>query len=307
MFSLPDLVALLAVEETKSVRLAAARVHKTQSAVSQAIQRIEASAGFAILDRTAYRATLTEQGRQFVKRARPLLRHSEELATFAKVIAQGVEERVGLAVHGAIPCSVWSGLLTNVARNYPDTVIEVRSGEGDRPFRALMEGEVDLALLLSPPSDRLALPLEARKYGSMAFVQVVRDDAVCDGDEEAALCRLPQILAADFEDKADPSFGVAEGHRYWRVSNHIAKAELILQGLGWGGVPEALVEGALAAGMLRHIARACTSRKSVRSSYLYIRPDRPLGPVATAIWQAAAVQVRKSKRRRHDQYDDASP
>jgi DNA-binding transcriptional LysR family regulator len=285
MFSLPDLVALLAVEETQSVRLAAVRVHKTQSAVSQAIHRIEASAGFAILDRTAYRATLTEQGRQFVKRTRPLLRHSEELATFARVIAQGVEERVGLAVHGAVPCSVWSGLLTNVARNYPDTVIEVRSGEGDRPFRALMEGEVDLAL-----------PLQARKYGSTAFVQVMRDDEVCDGDEEAALRRLPQILAADFEDKADPSFGVAEGHRYWRVSNHIAKAELILQGLGWGGVPEALVEGALAAGVLRRIARAGAARKSVRSSYLYIMPDRPLGPVATAIWQAAAVQVLESRR-----------
>lgn len=287
MFSLPDLSALLAVEETGSIREAAARVHKTQSAISQALQRIEVEAGFALLDRTSYRATLTAQGKLFAKRARPLIRQSDELGSYARVIAQGVEDRVPIAVHGAIPAERWSSLLTTVTRDYPDTVIEIRSGEGDQPFRAMEDRGVDLALLLSPPSDRFGRAFEYCEIGAMTFVHVVRDDALRDGNEQEDLQRLPQILVADFEDDSDPSFGVAEGHRYWRVSNHVTKAALILQGFGWGAVPEDLVQEALVAGTLRHIGPAGTPHQTRRPIYLYRHRDRPSGPVASAIWKQA--------------------
>lgn len=285
MFSLPDLTAFLAVAETGSVRKAAQRVHKTQSAVSQAIQRIETAAGFALLDRSTYRATLTPQGEVFAKRARPLLRQSESLQAFAALLAKGVEDRIAMAVHGAIAPRLWSSFLAAAACSFPDTVIEVRSGEGDQPLRTLVEGEAQLALLLSPPSDRLARLLDYKQVGRMRFVNVVRSDAIGDASVDEALKPMPQILVSDFGDTSDLSFGVVEGHRHWRVSSHVAKAAVILEGLGWGAVPEPLAKDGIDAGILRPITFAGVGRSTERPIYLYRQADHPMGPVASALWE----------------------
>lgn len=284
MFSTQDLAVLLAVADTGSLRQAAERVHKTQSAVSQAIQRMEAAVGFALLDRSAYRATLTSQGELFARRARPLLHQSERLRAFARLVAQGVEDRVSIAVHGAIAPEFWSRLFGDVGRAYPDTVFEVRSGEGDHPLRALAEGRVDLALLLSAPPDRLALGFDHKEVGAMDFATCVRSDLLQGAGVDEVLQALPQVVVSDFEDPADPSFGVVEGHRHWRVSHHAAKAAVILQGLGWGSVPRELVAGALESGVLTTVAFGAITRGSRRPISLYRQRDRTMGPVVSAIW-----------------------
>jgi DNA-binding transcriptional LysR family regulator len=287
MFSHPDLAVLLAVADTGSLRKAAERVHKTQSAVSQAIQRMETAVGFALLDRSAYRATLTSKGELFAKRARPMLHQSERLRAFARLVAQGVEDRVCIAVHGAIAPAFWSGLFGNIARVYADTVFEVRAGEGDHPLRALAEGRTDLALLLSAPPDRLALGLDHVQVGAMDFATCVRSDLVHGANAEEVLQSLPQVLVSDFEDASGTGFGVVEGHRHWRVSHHAAKAAVILQGLGWGSVPRDLVAAALDSGLLTTVAFGAISRGSRRPISLYRQRDRTMGPVVSAIWAAA--------------------
>lgn len=284
VFSTPDLAVLLAVADAGSLRKAAERVHKTQSAVSQAIQRMETAVGFVLLDRSAYRATLTSKGELFAKRARPLLHESERLRAFARLVAQGVEDRVCITVHGAIAPEFWSRLFGEVARAYPDTVFEVRAGEGDQPLRALADGQADLALLLSMPVDRLALGLEHVEVGAMDFATCVRSDLLRGNSVEAVLESLPQVLVSDFEEASAQNFGVVEGHRHWRVSHHVAKVAVIQQGLGWGAVPRDLVADALKSGELTTVSFGAISRGSRRPISLYRQRDRTMGPVVSAIW-----------------------
>src|SRR5262245_32235039 len=77
MFVVHDLAALVAVAESGSVRRGASALGRTQPAVSQAIQRLEEAAGFALLDRSGYRVRLTERGETFVKRGLSLPNSSE--------------------------------------------------------------------------------------------------------------------------------------------------------------------------------------------------------------------------------------
>jgi DNA-binding transcriptional LysR family regulator len=70
---LSQLEMLVAVAQEKSFSRAAERVHRTQSAVSQAIQRLEAEIGSSLFDRSSRSGTLTEAGRVLYDYAQQML------------------------------------------------------------------------------------------------------------------------------------------------------------------------------------------------------------------------------------------
>lgn len=80
----PELLAtFLAVAETGGFTEAAARVHRTQSAVSMQIKRLEERLGRQLFERSARGAALTAAGELLLPHARAILRaHREALALF---------------------------------------------------------------------------------------------------------------------------------------------------------------------------------------------------------------------------------
>jgi DNA-binding transcriptional LysR family regulator len=280
MFAAHDLAALVAIADHGSVRRAAATLGRTQPAVSQAIQRLEEAVGFPLLDRSGYRVQLTERGETFVKRARVTVKQARDLRTFAGVLSSGVEARLRIGIHGAIPLASWMHLISDVAERFPDTALEIQLGEGNAPLRWLTTNEADLAILLSAGPTHAGV--HSQLLGELDFVNVVRTDRLGANLQES-LGSLPQILVADFEDPAT-GFGVAEGHRYWRVSDHRIKVAAIIAGSGWGSVPEVMVEAALREGRLSAIAHRGMGPRSRRPFYIYRQRDKPFGPVAGFIW-----------------------
>src|SRR5689334_25413025 len=76
-----DLSALkvfLAVAHERSFSRAAAKVHRTQPAVSQAVRRLELQLGEQLFDRSSKTGTLTEAGRTLENYGQPLVRLAEE-------------------------------------------------------------------------------------------------------------------------------------------------------------------------------------------------------------------------------------
>jgi len=70
---LSQLEMLVAVAQEQSFSRAAGRVHRTQSAVSQAIQRLEGEIGSSLFDRSSRSGTLTEAGRVLYEYAQQML------------------------------------------------------------------------------------------------------------------------------------------------------------------------------------------------------------------------------------------
>jgi DNA-binding transcriptional LysR family regulator len=281
MFAVQDLAAFVAIADQGSVRKAATALGRTQPAVSQAIQRLEQAVGFPLLNRSGYRARLTERGETFVKRARVAVKQARDLRTFAGVLSRGVEARLRIVIHGAIPLESWMHLISELAQRFPDTAVELQFGEGDAPVRRLMSEEADLAVVLSAGPVTTA-GVHSQSLGELDFATVVRSDCLRSSVEES-LASLPQILVADFDDPAT-GFGVAEGHRYWRVSDHRLKAAAIVAGCGWGGVPRAMVDAALRDGQLTAVAYRGMGPTSRRPFYICRKRERPSGPVADFIW-----------------------
>lgn len=230
MFTPQDLAALIAVADAGSIHRAAEVLGRTQPAVTQAIQRLEEAVGFQLLDRSGYRVSLTERGAIFAKRARATVKQARDLRVFASVLERGIEAQLRISIHGAIPPNAWMHLIADIPMRFPDTVLELHVGEGDSPIRRLQNDESDLAIVLSLAADHRNTNLERLMLGEVEFVTVVQAARIDIGEEDN-LAALPQILVADFDDPTT-SYGVVEGHRYWRLSDHRLKAAAIVAGTG---------------------------------------------------------------------------
>src|SRR5256886_8843608 len=123
-----DLGALrifLAVAQERSFSRAAAKVHRTQPAVSQAVRRLEVELGEQLFDRSSKSGTLTEAGRMLQNYGQRLVRLAEETETAVRELRDLRRGRVLLranetAVHNLPP------LVARFPQGYPDIAIDVR-------------------------------------------------------------------------------------------------------------------------------------------------------------------------------------
>jgi DNA-binding transcriptional LysR family regulator len=91
---------------------------------------------------------------------------------------------------------------------------------------------------------------------------------------------------------------VVEGARSWTVSDQLMKKEVILQGMGWGHLPDFLIADELSSGELlsikgQHLAGGSVELVTAR------RRNVAHGPVAERLWRFVAGQspLRRSKGR----------
>lgn len=132
MIDLRILNVFLVVSECGSFTLAAKRLEKTQSAVSQTVRQLEDDLGVVLIDRAARPMALTRPGSILREHAYELIQNAESLA--GKVRGYGdakvPEIRIGLVdsfaaavgpalmkilLDHAVNLTVWSGLTSNLA------------------------------------------------------------------------------------------------------------------------------------------------------------------------------------------------
>ena len=96
-FDLKDIEVLGAIIEQGSFTQAANILHRTPSAITQTIKKLESIIGFAIFDRENYRPSLTSQGRLFWERSRTILKQMQRLKHDVRFIEQGFGTEIAIA------------------------------------------------------------------------------------------------------------------------------------------------------------------------------------------------------------------
>src|SRR6476619_4270678 len=123
-----DLAALrifLAVAEERSFSRAAAKVHRTQPAVSQAVRRLEDDLGEQLFDRSSKTGTLTDAGKALQSYGERLVRLAEEAESAIRELRDLRRGRVLIganeaAVHTLLP------LISRFRQRHPEITIDVR-------------------------------------------------------------------------------------------------------------------------------------------------------------------------------------
>src|SRR5512145_18307 len=106
------------VAESGSFSAAARAMHRAQSAVTYAVQKLEDQVGTPLFDRSGYRPVLSDAGRALLPRAARIL---EELAAFssqARAISGGLEPEVSLVVDPTFPTPVLVKVLARFQREF---------------------------------------------------------------------------------------------------------------------------------------------------------------------------------------------
>ena len=135
----------IAIAETGSFTAAARRVHRTQSAVSMQIKRLEDLLGRQLLDRQSRASPLTTHGELLLDHARRIIRaHQEALAAFEAMQLQG---NVTVGSPDDYASTFLPRILARFAETHPAVHVNVVCEPSMTLLERLQDGSVDLALV----------------------------------------------------------------------------------------------------------------------------------------------------------------
>src|SRR5436190_19505309 len=150
-----DLMSLrifLAVAEERSFSRAAAKVHRTQPAVSQAVKRLEGELGEQLFDRSSKSGALTDAGRVLQNYGQRLIRLAEEAESAMRELRDLRRGRVLIganeaAIHTLLP------LMAKFHQMVPDIAIDVRRVPARQIAVEVQQGSLDFGALTFRPAE----------------------------------------------------------------------------------------------------------------------------------------------------------
>src|ERR1700723_2523579 len=111
--------SLLAVVDAGGYAQAAAALHKSQSAVTYSVQRMETLLGVKVFEVVGRKARLTPTGEVLYRRAKALLEEAGSLESAAGVLAAGWEPQLRLAIEIIFPTWLLLRCLGRFADEHP--------------------------------------------------------------------------------------------------------------------------------------------------------------------------------------------
>ena len=143
-----------AIAEAGTMTRAADRLCLTQSALSHQLRDIEARVGTPFFVRLGRRMVLTAAGRRVLDTARRVLGELQRTEDDLRRLAGHDEGSIRVCTE----CNTgyhWLGtLLTSFRRRHPRVAVHVAADATADPVPALLDGRVDLAILIDPAEDR---------------------------------------------------------------------------------------------------------------------------------------------------------
>lgn len=155
-----DIHALVEFVEAGSIARAANRLHRTPSAITRQLQRLEADLGGQLLDRTVKPPRLTPLGTRIVEHSRDVLRRVDDL----KALAAKDAEPTGLFRIGVSHALADGSLVEPVqalARRFPKLRLRLLSDLTSALIAKIRAGELDMAAVLVPEAYTAPPPLLA--------------------------------------------------------------------------------------------------------------------------------------------------
>ena len=278
---------LQAIVECGGFAQAAAALHRSQSAISYAVARLQAQLGVDLLVPDGRRMVLTPAGESLLRDARPLLDTAFRLERRARALLQGWEPEVRLAVDGLCPTAPLLAALAAFAAQCPATRLQLHEEMLSGAEDALLRGEVDLALVTRVPPGFLG-----DAVAEAEFVAVAAPDHPLhqrgEGLSAADLESVTQVVVRDSGARQPRDAGWLGSARRWTVSHPDTALALVSAGLAFSWLPHHSIREQLDAGQLLPLPLTSGGRYR-QALYLVVADETGAGPAAPAV--AAALRI----------------
>ena len=144
---LKQLEAFVAVASLRSFRAAANRLPLTQPAISARINALESELGTRLFDRSGSRVRVTGKGFELLRYAENALKISREMVGAAKG-PNAVQDTIRLGATGSMVHSWIPKFIQALRVEYPKLDVELHIDTSPRLRALLLEGEIELALIM---------------------------------------------------------------------------------------------------------------------------------------------------------------
>ena len=243
--------ALVAVVDAGSYAKASQALHKSQSTVTYAVQKLESLLGVKAVEIRGRKAVLTPTGRMLHRRGRILLDEARGIEQAAKVVSAGWEPEIRIAADIVFPYDVLLAAFDRFGAESPHTRIELVESVLMGSSEALTERRADLAISGQVPQGH-------------AFEALARLRLIPAAHPDHALHRLARPLThrdlraqrqlvvreTDARRATKPTLEAAQRWTVSHISTSIAAATL---GFGFGWYAEDRIRRELAAGTLKEL------------------------------------------------------
>ncbi|GAA2599096.1 LysR family transcriptional regulator [Streptomyces axinellae] len=181
-----------AVADTRHFTRAAQREHVAQPSLSQQIRALERELGAELFHRARGHISLTDAGEALLPLARRVLADTETARREVQEVAQLRRGRVRLGAPPSLCASLVPDVLRAFHDRYPGVDLVVHEDGSQDLVRVLAEGELDLALIITPLAGGPALTTS----------ELLREElVVVSSPEDPAPVRRARIRVEDLRDR----------------------------------------------------------------------------------------------------------
>lgn len=138
------------IADCGNLTTAAGRLHRTQSAISVQIRKLESDLEIALFDRNSRGMSLTDAGGKLLPKARSILADIKEASTLFKAPLTG-SIRVGIP--DDFDDTILERILTGFAHSHPGVEVIAVSGCTSGYLAAIKSGALDIAVCSGPEND----------------------------------------------------------------------------------------------------------------------------------------------------------
>jgi DNA-binding transcriptional LysR family regulator len=290
--SLAQWRALVAVVEAGGYAQAAERLHKSQSSVSHAVQRLEELLGVGVFEIQGRKAELTPAGVVLYRRARSLIAEASRLEQAADTLGRGWEAELSIAVEIIFPTWLMLRCLARFGAEHPAVRVEMYESVLGGTGELLQQGRVALAIGGEIPPGMLGDPLITMEF-------------VCAAAPSHPLHRLGRELELDdlrshrhlvIRDTASgrtPDTYTVESGQRWTVSNKATSIRAACMGLGYAWFARDSIREELQSGELLPLPLVAGAER--RAVLYLIHADRDAaGPAARRLAEILREEVQRS-------------
>src|ERR1700676_5000542 len=241
--------SLLAVVDAGGYAQAAAMLHKSQSAVTYAVQKMESLLGVKIFEVIGRKAHLTSTGEVLYRRAKALLDEASALEGAAATLASGWEAELRLSVEIIFPTWLLLQSFGRFAEERPLTRLELYESVLSGTEEALLQRKVDLAICSQIPqgfmgNQLMRLRFIAAAHPGHALHQLGRELTMQDLRKHRHL-----IIRDTGSQRRSGSWLGAE--QSWTVGQKATSIHAAVMGLGVAWFPEETVRDEVERGELK--------------------------------------------------------
>ncbi|MEN3980014.1 LysR family transcriptional regulator [Acinetobacter sp. CWB-B33] len=235
-----QLLIFKTVMQTGSFSAAARKLGKVPSAVSMSIANLEIDLDLKLFNRAGREPAPTAQAITLFEKTEQLLIEMNQWKQHALALSSGLESALNIVVVSELLHTHWTDYIAALEKQFPELQINIFTAPQEDAQKMLVNGTAQFALMFE--REQLESNEQFIELKRQALVPVASKDYLLAQYAKISfeqILQSRQIVVASRDRSIKPELLYSKN--YWRTDNHHSACAMILQNLGWGVLPEAML------------------------------------------------------------------